>query len=101
MKEFKSEISMNQLKSVLVLCILILSTHVLLPQAYSSDVTAAQVNGTWRSKTGTFKVWALGKQRLQVEFFGVYEYKTSAGPMSNTGEGSGIAFIAMKTARSR
>jgi hypothetical protein len=92
-KEFKSEISMNQLKSALVLCILILSTHVLLPQAYSSDVTAAQVNGTWSSKTGTFKVWALGKQRLQVEFSGVYEFKSSAGPTANTGEGSGIAFI--------
>jgi hypothetical protein len=97
-KEFKSEISMNQLKSVLVLCILILSTHVLLPQAYSSDVTAAQVNGTWRSKTGTFKVWALGKQRLQVEFSGVYEFKSSAGPTANTGEGSGIAFIEGDTA---
>jgi hypothetical protein len=98
-KEFKSEISMNRLKSVLVLCGLILSTQVfLLLQAYSSDVTAAQVNGTWRSKTGTFKVWALGKQRLQVEFFGVYEYKTSAGPMANTGEGSGIAFIEGDTA---
>lgn len=90
---------MNRLKSVLVLCSLILSTHVfLLPQAYSSDVTAAQVNGTWRSKTGTFKVWALGKQRLQVEFFGVYEYKSSVGPMANTGEGSGIAFIEGDTA---
>ena len=90
---------MNRLKSVLVLCSLILPTQVfLLPQAYSSDVTAAQANGTWRSKTGTFKVWALGKQRLQVEFFGVYEYKTSAGPMANTGEGSGIAFIEGDTA---
>jgi hypothetical protein len=98
-KEFKSEISMNRLKSVLVLCSLILSTQVFpLLQDYSSDVTAAQVNGTWRSKTGTFKVWALGKQRLQVEFFGVYEYKTSAGPMANTGEGSGIAFIEGDTA---
>jgi hypothetical protein len=93
---------MNKLKPVLVLCSLILSAHVLqLPQAYSSEqkiVTAAQVNGTWRRKTGTFKVWALGKQRLQVEFFGVYEYKTSAGPMANTGEGSGIAFIEGDTA---
>jgi hypothetical protein len=89
----------NRFKSVFVLCSLMLSTQVfLLLQAYSSDVTAAQVNGTWRSKTGTFKVWALGKQRLQVEFFGVYEYKTSAGPMANTGEGRGIAFIQGDTA---
>jgi hypothetical protein len=90
---------MNKLKSVLVLCSLILATHVLqLPQAYSSDVTATQVNGTWSSKTGTFKVWALGKQRLQVEFSGVYEFKSSAGPTANTGGGSGIAFIEGDTA---
>lgn len=70
-----------------------------LASAYGQKiVTAAQVNGTWRSKTGTFKVWALGKQRLQVEFIGVYEYKTEAGPMANTGEGSGIAFIEEETA---
>jgi hypothetical protein len=95
--KFKSAIGM--LTSVLVLCSLILATHVMqLPQAYSSDVTAVQVNGTWRSKTGTFKVWALGKQRLQVEFFGVYECKTSAGPLANTGEGSAIVFIEGDTA---
>nr|WP_138976403.1 hypothetical protein [Microbulbifer agarilyticus] len=56
-------------------------------------VTAAQVNGTWRSNSGTFKVWALGKQRLQVEFFGIHEYGTEAEPKANTGEGSGLAFI--------
>lgn len=61
-------------------------------------VTAAQVNGTWENKTGVFKIRALGKQRLQVEFSGVYEYQSSAGPMANTGEGSGIAFIEEDTA---
>ena len=61
-------------------------------------VTAAQVNGTWETKTGTFKIWALGKQRLQVEFSGVYEYQTPAGPMANTGEGSGITLIEGDTA---
>src|SRR4029453_18070744 len=57
------------------------------------SVTAAQVNGTWKTKGGEFKIWALGKQRLQVEFSGVYEYKTAQGPMANEGEGSGIAMI--------
>ncbi|WP_139052887.1 hypothetical protein [Thiocapsa marina] len=61
-------------------------------------VTAAQVNGTWRDRSSTFKVWALGKQRLQVEFFGIYEYRTAAGPDANTGYGSGIAFIEEDTA---
>jgi len=34
----------------------------------SQIVTAAQVNGTWQSKFGTFRRLALGKQRLTVEF---------------------------------
>src|SRR5215831_3323491 len=57
------------------------------------SVTAAQVNGTWKMKSGEFRIWALGEQRLQVEFSGVYEYKTPQGPMANTGEGSGIAKV--------
>jgi len=62
------------------------------------SVTAAQVNGTWKIKGGEFKIWALGQQRLQVEFSGVYEYKTTQGPTANTGEGSGIATIEGDTA---
>jgi hypothetical protein len=63
-----------------------------------TSVTAAQVNGTWKAKQGEFKIWALGHQRLQVEFSGVYEYKTPQGPSANTGEGSGIATIEGDTA---
>jgi hypothetical protein len=62
------------------------------------SITAAQVNGTWKTKGGEFKIWALGKQRLQVEFSGVYEYKTPQGPMANEGEGSGVATIEGDTA---
>lgn len=61
--------------------------------AGAKDVSAAQVNGTWKSKTGEFKIWALGKGLLRVEFSGVYEYKTAEGPMANTGEGHGAAQI--------
>jgi hypothetical protein len=57
-------------------------------------VTAAQVNGTWESKFGTFKILALGKQRLKVQFSGFYPYKLPDGTeMANTGEGDGIAII--------
>ena len=63
-----------------------------------TSVTAAEVNGTWKAKWGEFKIWALGHQRLQVEFSGVYEYKTPMGPTANTGEGSGIATIEGDTA---
>ena len=59
----------------------------------NKSVTAAQVNGTWKTKYGEFKIWALGQQRLQIEFSGVYEYKTPQGPSANEGEGSGIATI--------
>jgi hypothetical protein len=62
------------------------------------SVTAAQVNGTWKTKGGEFKIWALGKQRLQVEFSGVYEYKSPQGPSANIGEGIGFARIDGDTA---
>src|SRR5436190_8783248 len=64
----------------------------------NKSVTAAQVSGTWKTKYGEFKIWALGKRRLQVEFSGVYEYKTPQGPTANEGEGSGIATIEGDTA---
>ena len=80
-----------------VMCLVVVSIASM--QAGSDkSVTAAQVNGTWQSKFGEFKIWALGKQRLQVEFSGVYEYKTPQGPSANTGEGSGIAKIEGDTA---
>jgi hypothetical protein len=62
------------------------------------SVTATQVNGTWKTKHSEFKIWALGQQRLQIEFSGVYEYKTPQGPSANEGEGSGIATIEGDTA---
>jgi hypothetical protein len=64
----------------------------------NKSITAAQVNGTWKMKYGEFKIWALGQQRLQIEFSGVYEYKTPQGPSANEGEGSGIATIEGDTA---
>ena len=66
--------------------------------AASGDVTAAQVNGTWKMKGGEFKIWALGQQRLQIEFSGTYEYKSPQGPTANEGQGSGIARIEGDTA---
>ena len=62
------------------------------------SVTAAQVNGTWKTKYGEFKISALGKQRLQIEFSGVYKYKTPQGLSANEGVGSGIATIEGDTA---
>ena len=61
-------------------------------------MTAAQVNGTWKYRANIFKIWALGQQKLKVEFEGIYEYKTPSGPMANMGSGSGIARIEGDTA---
>jgi hypothetical protein len=67
--------------------------------ATSRDVSAAEVNGTWQCRKNTFKIWALGNGKLQMEFDGVFEYKSpSYGPMANLGNGSGVATIAGDTA---
>jgi hypothetical protein len=58
-----------------------------------NDVTGAEVNGTWKYRKNEFKIWALGQQRLQIEFLGVYECKSPAGPTANEGQGTGIARI--------
>jgi hypothetical protein len=56
-------------------------------------VTAAQVNGTWRETSSKanavsteFRVWSLGGQKLQVEFFG----NNAAGKVSNTASGTAM-----------
>lgn len=63
------------------------------PSPSSKVVTAAQINGTWHYKQNEFKLWALGHQKIRVEFSGVYEFRSPSGPTANTGEGSGIASI--------
>ena len=63
-----------------------------------NDVTAKQVNGTWKYRKNEFKIWALGQQRLQIEFLGIYEHKSPQGPMANEGQGAGIARIEGDTA---
>jgi hypothetical protein len=88
---------MRKTWKILALCFTAVSI-VTMQAGKDTSVTAAQVNGTWKTKGGEFKIWALGQQRLQVEFSGVYEYKTPEGPSANTGEGSGIATIQGDTA---
>src|SRR5260370_1237874 len=83
---------MRRTWKVSVLCLAAVSIVAAWAESDKS-VTAAEVNGTWKTKGGEFKIWALGQQRLQVEFSGVYEYKTPQGPSANSGEGSGIATI--------
>jgi hypothetical protein len=74
-------------------CVMVIS------QAYGgNDVTASAVNGTWQLRNNEFKIWALGEQRLKIEFFGTFEHDSPMGRTANTGEGSGIARIEGDTA---
>ena len=70
-------------------------------------VKAKEVNGTWensytrdgegKSKYGLdqgWNIWALGHQKLQVEFYGTYFYTDPGGtPSANTGFTDGVATI--------
>src|SRR3954465_460088 len=88
----------TRLRFLLIMAVCLTVASIITTWAGEKSVTAAQVNGTWKSKYAEFKIWALGKQRLQVEFSGVYEYKSAYGPTANTGEGSGVATIEGDTA---
>src|SRR5262249_43420534 len=79
--------------ATLALAFLMPSPRSAAQDAPKSIVTAAQVNGTWRSRKNEFKILALGKNQLKVEFEGTYEYTTGRGLMANTGELSGTAAI--------
>jgi hypothetical protein len=70
-------------------------------QAYGvsqKTITAEQVNGTWQKKNGVFRIWAVGKQKLRIEFQGTYKYQSQAGPTANIGYGKGTAYIKENTA---
>src|SRR5205085_10804106 len=92
---------MKKFICTLLLCGVMLAPALIFLQPVASAqtvVTAAQVNGTWRLRNNEFKIWALGHQKLRVEFSGTYEYNSPQGPTANMGEGSGIATIEGDTA---
>jgi hypothetical protein len=81
------------LLAVLAMAFVMPSPRTAAQDGSKSIVTAAQVNGTWRSRKNEFKILALGKNQLKVEFEGTYEYTTGRVLMANTGELSGTATI--------
>jgi hypothetical protein len=66
--------------------------------ANDTGVTVAQINGTWVTPAGEFKIWAIDHHRLRAEFFVAAEHKGEAGRMANAGDGHGIATIQANTA---
>src|SRR5262245_60869365 len=97
---------MRKLLLSFLLCVITAST--LWSQSYIPGsvakriVTAGTVKGTWqyrgKNRDNILKIWALGQQKLKVEFVGIYLYKTPSGPMANDGSSSGIARIEGDTA---
>jgi hypothetical protein len=61
-------------------------------------VTATEANGTYRYRHNEIKILALGHNKLRIQMDLTYEYRTSYGPMANTGEASGAAAIENDTA---
>jgi len=85
----------------LFLLFLFLVSLVLAQAAPPGDVTASQLNRTWKLRNNEFKVWALRRQHLQIEFLGFYEHQTANGPTANEGQGSGIALKATPRSSNR
>ena len=67
-------------------------------RAANDKGVTAQINGTWATPAGEFKIWALDHHHLRVEFSVAAEHKGEAGQMANTGDGHGIAMIQGYTA---
>ncbi len=59
----------------------------------SRIVTAAQANGTYRSRSSEIRILALGNNKLKVQFDLTYEYQSPAGRSANLGSASGEATI--------
>jgi hypothetical protein len=86
-----------RLRMVWALC-LTAASIVTIRAANDTSVTATQVNGTWATPAGEFKIWALDHHHLRVEFSVAAEHKQEPGPMVNAGDGHGIAAIQGNTA---
>jgi hypothetical protein len=70
--------------------------------AAAQQADAARFNGTWEWRlgnmehdgaSGEFRIWALDERRLQVEFQGLFAYKTGTGRTGTSGEASGVAIV--------
>ena len=72
------------------ICTLIFSAAVM---SQDRVVTAAEANGTYRSKSNEIKILAIGNHKLKIQMDLTWEYKVPAGPQANTGESRGEATI--------
>jgi hypothetical protein len=80
----------NSIKTVSAFACLLLASTFALTQSARRVVTAAQINGVYKSDRNDFRVLALGHNKLQVQFNG--EWMTRSG-YPNIGEAMGEATI--------
>jgi hypothetical protein len=80
---------MKRMLPILFLLVVPAST----PAQHSRIVTAAEANGTYDYRSNEIKILALGHNKLRIQMDLTYEYKSSYGPMANTGQSSGEATI--------
>ena len=85
-----------RLRMLWALC-LTAASIVTIRAANDTRVTAAEINGSWATPAGGFKIWALDHHQLRVEFFVAAEHKGEVGRMANAGDGHGIATIQANT----
>jgi hypothetical protein len=79
---------MKPIVSTLVLLMLLASALAQKPR-----IVTAEANGTYDDRSSEIKILALGHNKLRIQMNLTYAYKTSNGPMANTGERSGEATI--------
>ena len=77
---------------VITLLLSILISGAVLAQS-PKVVTAARANGIYRSRNNEIRMLALGHNKLRIQLDLIYEYKSSYGPMANTGQALGEATI--------
>ena len=61
------------------------------PKSRYAQIKVRRLTGTYRSRTGEFKVQGLGVNRLHVQFNGTYEYRLGRELMANTGTADAMA----------
>ena len=87
----------ESVKSIISILFILVFFGVAAPQK-PRIVTATEANGTYRYRHNEIKILALGHNKLRIQMDLTYEYRTSYGPMANTGEASGEAAIENDTA---
>lgn len=53
----------------------------------------SQINGTWKYQSDIFKIQVFGKNKLKIEYQGLWEYKYEGELIANVGVAKGFAIL--------